>query len=204
MSYQQINLYQPIFRKQRRIFSTVTMLQAAALVFAGLLAIYGYSRAQVAALGTEVGRLQALEHQKTQELLALSRQFPPPVKSQRLAAEVARLAAEVRTRRAVLDLLSSRKFGNTAGFSAHLAGLARRDPPGVWLTGIDVAEGGTELTLAGSALRPALVPRLLARLATEPAYRGRAFDVFRLARPKGDPGWIDFTVRTAARREPAK
>ena len=36
--YQQINLYQPIFRKQRQIFSAVTMFQAIGVVAAALLA----------------------------------------------------------------------------------------------------------------------------------------------------------------------
>ena len=37
--YQQINLYQPIFRKQRQIFSAVTMLQALGVVAVALLGL---------------------------------------------------------------------------------------------------------------------------------------------------------------------
>ena len=36
---QQINLYQPIFRKQEKKFSTTAMLQAAGLVLAGIVLI---------------------------------------------------------------------------------------------------------------------------------------------------------------------
>lgn len=202
MTYQQINLYQPIFRKERKIFSSLTMLQVCVIVVVGLSAIYAYSRAQVASLAGEVGRLQTMEQRKAHHLEALGREFPPPVKSRRLEAEVRHLSGEVRTKRAVLTLLSSRRFGNTTGFSAHLAGLARRDPRGVWLTGIDIEQGGTRLELTGSALRPALVPRLLTRLAGEPAFHGRSFDVFRMSRPRGNPGWIDFTVRTVGKEPP--
>lgn len=199
MSFQQINLYQPIFRKERRVFSSAAMLQVCAIFVVALLAIYGYGRTRVTSLATEVGRLRAMEHQKTQELVRLGREFPPPVKSRRLEAEVKRLAQEVRTKRAVLALLSNRQFGNTTGFSAHLTALARRDPRGVWLTGIDFTQGGTDLELTGAALHPSLVPRLLARLTTEPAFHGRSFAVFRMSRPHDNPEWIDFTVRTAAR-----
>jgi hypothetical protein len=40
--YQQVNLYQPIFKRQRHIFSALTMLQSAAVVIVALLTIYGY------------------------------------------------------------------------------------------------------------------------------------------------------------------
>ena len=40
---QQVNLYQPMFRKQRRIFSAVAMFQSVVLVAIGLAAIYTYS-----------------------------------------------------------------------------------------------------------------------------------------------------------------
>lgn len=195
---QQINLYQPIFRKQRRVFSAHTMLQICGITVLGLAMIYGYGRFQVARMTQEVGRVQSMQQQKTERLVALNREFPPRVRSRRLEAEVAQLQAEAHTKRQVLALLSSRRFGNTSGFSAHLEGLARREPHGVWLTGIAVAQGGTNLELTGSTLEPALVPRFLGRLADEPAFHGRSFRIFRMSRPEKTPGWIDFTIQTDA------
>ncbi|HQU14553.1 MAG: hypothetical protein B7Z66_02810 [Chromatiales bacterium 21-64-14] len=195
---QQINLYQPIFRKQRKVFSSSAMLQVCGIMVLSLGIIYGYGRFQVARLTQEVGQVQTMQQQKTQRLVSLGREFPPRVRSRRLEAEVALLQTEARTKRRVLAVLSNHRFGNTSGFSAHLKGLARREPRGVWLTDIVVAQGGTRLDLAGSTLEPALVPRFLGRLAHEPAFHGRSFRVFRMSRADGSPGWINFTLQTDA------
>ena len=48
--YQQINLYQPIFRKQRQIFSATTLAQVLGVVAAALLLLYGYGLLQVRGL----------------------------------------------------------------------------------------------------------------------------------------------------------
>ena len=59
---------------------------------------------------------------------------------------------------------------------------------GVWLTGIQVAEGSGELSLAGRATRAELVPVYLERLRAEEALRGQTFsrlEVTRAAPPSG-------------------
>src|SRR5258706_453055 len=66
--YQQINLYQPIFRKQRQIFSATTLAQVLGVVAAALLLLYGYGLLQVRGLEAQVvqleGREQALTGQR--------------------------------------------------------------------------------------------------------------------------------------------
>jgi hypothetical protein len=59
--YQQINLYQPIFRKQRQIFAAATMLQAVGVVALALLGIYAYAYVQVGALEVAVVQLEGRE-----------------------------------------------------------------------------------------------------------------------------------------------
>ena len=42
--HQQINLYQPVFRRQHKVFSAVTLAQMVAVVLVLLLAILGHTR----------------------------------------------------------------------------------------------------------------------------------------------------------------
>ena len=73
--YQQINLYQPIFRKQRQIFSATTMLQALGLVVIALLAIYTYGLLQVGDLEVEVVQLEGRERALTTQLARIDPSF---------------------------------------------------------------------------------------------------------------------------------
>ena len=57
---QQINLYQPIFRRERKVFSAATIAQATLVVAAGLAAIYGYASWKMRGLNREVAMLEAL------------------------------------------------------------------------------------------------------------------------------------------------
>ncbi len=66
--YQQINLYQPIFRKQRQIFSATTLAQLLGIVAAALLLIYGYGLLQVRGLEGEVVQLEGREKALTTQL----------------------------------------------------------------------------------------------------------------------------------------
>ncbi len=42
--YQQINMYQPVFRRQRKIFSAATLLKIVAMAAVLLLALYAHAR----------------------------------------------------------------------------------------------------------------------------------------------------------------
>ena len=53
---QQVNLYQPIFRKERRKFSAMTMLQAMGIAVLGIGLLYGYTFWQVRQLRGEVAQ----------------------------------------------------------------------------------------------------------------------------------------------------
>ena len=74
---QQVNLYQPIFRKQRKVFSAVTIAQAAAVFIVGLLLIYGYGRWQLAALGADIDALELQRNAAMLHLQVLSAQARP-------------------------------------------------------------------------------------------------------------------------------
>src|SRR4051812_33188494 len=47
---QQINLYSPLFRKQKKLFTALAMVQALGIVVIALVGLYGYARVQVTEL----------------------------------------------------------------------------------------------------------------------------------------------------------
>jgi len=184
---QQINLYNPVFLKQEKHFSAVTIVQALALIVVGLAALYVYALVQTRAAERAEREQRAQVAALRDQLVKLGPKFSAEGRSKALESEVARLEGEVKARQSVLSVLSSGELGNTTGFSEFLAALGRQAVPGVWLTGLNIGESGNDLQVSGRALRPELVPAYLKALSNEPMMRGRRVTEMKLAAKTAAP-----------------
>ena len=193
---QQINLYQPVFRRQRKLFSAMTIAQAAGLFIAGLALIYAYGSWQVASLGDEIATLEAQRSVAMTQLQTLSAQARPSPRSQLVADQLREAERETLQKRRLLLAFQTRRLGNTRGFAAHLEALARQRIDGLWLTRVEVRDGG--VALEGETEAGELVPRYLARLGTETAFRGTEFSRFKLTRGDDARAPVEFDVATAS------
>lgn len=188
---QQINLLDRGFRRAPVALPAHLLLVVILLTAVGLLAYYYVERTALSALEGRVARLEA--HYSQQRA-----QRKPAPQSSALDRRIARLTEERRAKGQVLNLLVGGSAGNTGGFSTYLEGLARQAGSGVWLRHIAIRRGGSDLSLAGSALDPKLVPRYLKRLSGQPPYAGTAFRTFKMERRARTAAAVDFTVKTAA------
>ena len=131
-------------------------------------------------------------------------------------AKLAELEAQLQARQQVLDALESGAVGATAGFSQYMLALSRQGMTGVWLTAFDFAAGAAEITLAGRALSPDLVPKDLERLTQEAPFQGRRFASMVISQPAhaGDaaagakgvrpaPPYIEFEISSEATQRAA-
>lgn len=192
---QQINLYQPIFRQPRRVFTALAMLQTVLAVVCGLIAVYAYAEWQVSSLGQQVKQLALARSAAERRFAELQERLPRRVAEPALAERVATLTAELAETRRLAAALNQGAFGNTTGLSPFLAALARQHVAGTWLTHIEITEGGTQIGMAGRALTPELVPTYVQRLATEQAFDGKAFSRLTLDR-KADSAAVTFKLAT--------
>lgn len=193
---QQINLYGPSLMGTRtRVSANQILLAALAiLVLLSLFAIFqewrvGQYRAEADRLQAQVTELGRTVETRTAALAARS-------PGEALQRQLARLEREATGKRALLERLTGDSLGNTAGFSAHLAGLGRHPPDGLWLQRIHLAAGGRRLGLEGSVTRAELLPRYLNALSGEPAFAGTRFDSFSLHRPEDASGPMQFRLAT--------
>ena len=201
---QQINLYDPLFRRQKKYFSAHTMAQALGLLLALSLLLYGLAWYRVGVMERDAlasaARLKSAEAQ-----VALGeRNAPPREKSPLLAAEVTQAAAKVAVRERVLEVLSGGAIGNTRGYSDYFRAFARQDTEGVWLTELHIGNNANGISINGRALEPGMVPAYVQRLQSEPMLRGRYFDTMEMhAAPaqKDTRGFIEFSLGAA--RTPA-
>jgi len=179
--YQQINLYQPIFRKQRQIFSATTMLQALGLVVVTLLAIYTYGLLQVADLEVEVVQLEGRERALTTQLARIDPSFTAN-RREEVEEELRLLNATLLDQQRLIDVLRDEPLGNAEGFSPYLAALGRQRTPELWLTQFAINGGSGAIELAGRSTRPELVPEYMQRLGREAVLATQQFDRFEIER----------------------
>jgi hypothetical protein len=179
---QQINLYNPIFRKQKKIFSATTMLQGFLLIVL-VVAVFCYS----ISLHTSVLEISANEtgRQLRSELERLKLHGAgdtPAERSKALAERRKRLEASLASHAQALAAFDS-ESGRAEGYTEVLRAFARVSVEGVWLTRIQFAKGKGELSILGRATRPELLPAYLERLRSQEALRGREFGRLEVLRP---------------------
>jgi Tfp pilus assembly protein PilN len=180
---QQINLFNPIFRKAGFSFTSATAM------------LYGVGIAvAIAALGAayEDYRLRAVQTQAQ----AVDQAFKEATAaSDKLTAEMAvmqkpnaqfeaaltALDVQLKARQEVIDTLNSGAVGNTEGFSEYMRAFSRQGINGLWLTAFDIA--GSELALQGRTLSADLVANYLKQLNQEKALQGRRFAAMRISQP---------------------
>lgn len=193
---QQVNLFQPMFRQQKKIFSAATMLQIVLFFAVVLGAVYAYTLTRLEPFRNELARVEGEFEKLTRQIELHRARFPTREKSKLLEQEVERLSVEVAFQRRLKEALSSGSFGNAAGFSDHFEALARGHVEGSWLTRILLANGGANVSLSGKTVDPELVPVYIRRLAESPEFSKRAFNVLELARSQKEVNLVEFNIAT--------
>lgn len=192
---QQVNLYQPVFRKQQKVFSAATMVKIMVVLVIGFGAIYGFGRFQLAKLETQVTTLEQQRDNASAQLTRVSEQRQPARRSGLLEDQLRQARRELEQKQRAISALQQREGSNIAGFSEYFAGLGRQRLNGLWLTRIAIHAGG-EVRLHGNAELAQLVPRYLQRLGEEQAFQGTEFRSLLIQRTDA-PGYNAFKVSSS-------
>jgi hypothetical protein len=194
---QQINLFNPAFRKQRVYFAAVAMLQALGLISVGMALLYAYASYQVHQLSrqsAETASRFAAERGRLERYMA---EYLPQKSTQNLTEELHRLESQAAAQQSVIATLKSGAIANTAGYSEYLRAFARQAVPGLWLTGFDIEGDGAQISLSGGVLNPGLVPVYVQRLSHEKVMQGKTFAALQMQRPQAAAGRVaDYTEFT--------
>jgi hypothetical protein len=174
--HQQINLYQPIFREERKLFSFKTVALAMSLVAVSLVSMWALGENNVDKLETAVTQLK-LQRAAQEEMaraagVLLDAQGSPAA----IQVQVQALSSLLADRTNALNLLRGGAAGEPRGFAPRLQALARQHTDGVWLDELLLGGGPNGLVLRGRSLNPELVPKYLQLLTSEPELAGARFD----------------------------
>jgi hypothetical protein len=200
---QQINLYQPILRREAKKFSAATMLQAAGAVLAGIVLIYGYGWWQLSALHAQIRRADQDHQAALAQFERAAREIETRPADPHLEQEVRELERQLAASGYLAQLARDETLGARQGYAPYFVALARQHLDGLWLTKIVVAGAGRDVTLGGRTVKAELVPSYLQRLSREQSLAGTQFEVFELARPAAEkegrqsaPPYLEFLVRS--------
>lgn len=205
---QQINLFNPVFLKQKKVFSSVAMAQALGVLLVGALAMAAFGRQHVAALEKEAASLQVRLAQKEARRELVNTEFAPRSPSAEMSARIVDAEARLRALGTVSGVLGRGELGHPGGYSKYFSALARQDMEGVWLTGVSVAGGGADIGIRGRALQGTMVPGYIGRLTREPVMQGKAFASLQIAQGPGDAAdgkkaapFVEFRLESAMRED---
>lgn len=194
---QQINLFQPVFRREEKVFSARALVQV--LVIAVLLLVGGVTALQVqhAKLASTRGFLEGQQRSLENQLTLLEAQADPAALAA-LDDRITTLQTRVSDGEAELaqmrDLLIERK----TGFAQLLHALARHPQRGLWLTDIQQLNGALELK--GRTHDAMLVPQYLDALSTDASLKRWSLSTVLVERDAENAEQLIFTLRA----EPAE
>ena len=196
---QQINLFNPIFMKQRKYFSLLTMVQALGLIIAGSLVFYGYAVYQVNQLSRQLEENTKRYKAEQARLASSVAEFSPQQANQLLQDEVQRLEKQAAEQIEIIEALKSGAVGNTAGYSEYMRAFSRQVVQGLWLTGFKVTGDASQISLSGGVVNPELLPEYIQRLGRERIMQGKTFSSLKMEQTKvGEPAGTSQTPTPTA------
>lgn len=172
----QINLINPALRLKREWLTGKSLLHGIGVMVV-LLGLYGgVLRWQNQQLAEKANGISAELGQLQEELGRLNQELAQRKVSVETEAALRRAEAALQGRERVRDALESGALGSPEGFAEFLRAFARQAQDGLWMVGLQMAEGGRNITFEGRTLNPEQIPGYIRGLNSEPTLRGRSFE----------------------------
>jgi Tfp pilus assembly protein PilN len=196
---QQINLFNPIFLKQKKIFAASTMAQSLGLILLACAAIGLYANWQVTSREKQAAESTAQLSKLKARLESAAVQFAPHQLDASLASQLQKTEEDVNSLKRVQDALNGGGFGDTKGYSIYFRSFSRQIVDGLWLTGVNINGAGQQIDLKGRALRADLVPEYLKRLGRESEMKSKTFATLDMTVPQVEvPAGLDGKAKPPA------
>jgi hypothetical protein len=207
---QQVNLYEPIFREDHKLFSATTICLGLGIVAAGLIGITLFSWWRVQSLDRQLHAVRAQEAEQKKFMAQANAIVDQAGSHQTMEIHLQAMVADLTRRQQALRYLRGGDAGGSSGpvlanrgFVGRMTALAHQQLDGLWLTGATFVSGSDSFELTGAALSADLVPIYLSRLMNEPAIAGTKLQSIEIRQPKKPLGSeIEFTVSSSTSRAP--
>lgn len=178
------------------------MLAGLALLVLVCLLHAGWQGWRLQALDARVAQAESRAQAQESRLTEAKASFVEPQLDPELPLRLADQEAQNRELQRVLTYLDLLSRQQRLGFVAPLAALAEQHPPsGLWLNGIALREGGSEMRLQGLSQNQELLPQYLQRLGQSEVFKGREFARFDVRRGADELLHFDLSSRAQDQEE---
>lgn len=181
---QQINLYQPIFRREHKTLSAVQVAATLGVVAVALTVFSLYTARSSDRLAAEVAQLTEQQQNQQAQLAKVGEALSRHARRADVEARVKALTATLNERTAALQVLQSGGAGQTSGFASRLEALARQHVNGLWIDGLAMSGTHSTMSITGGSVDADIVPIYLRSLSGEAVLSGTRFDDFVIERPE--------------------
>lgn len=193
---QQINLFNPVFLKQKKLFSLVTMLQGLGLIMLGSAIFYGYAVYQVKMLTKQSEETDKRYASEQEKLKRYKEGFSPQQVNEALEEELKMAEAKLSAQNEIVETLRSGVIGNTTGYSEYMRAFARQAEHGLWLTRFNIVGDAAQMSMSGAVLSPELVPAYIRRLGQEKVMSGKSVAALQMQRNGEGGRYVEFTLQS--------
>lgn len=190
---QQINLFNPVFLHQRKLFSLVAILQALGLIVLGSGLFYSYAVYQ---LGSLTDQLHETNKRLDAEQARLSRYTSKPAAQNPVEEELRVTEARLAAQHELIETLKSGAIGNTSGYSEYMRAFARQTVNGLWLTRFNITGDATQMSISGNVLSPELLAAYVRKLNQEQVMREKPFASLQMQRGGNEGRYVEFTLQS--------
>jgi hypothetical protein len=191
--HQQINLFQPVFRKQEKVFSAITLAQVTGAVLVLLIVILGHARWTLASMESSAETLQQRHDHIRSQIGSLEEAYRTP-DTEALDAEIEKLLADIAQRKFLLVQFDQLIVQHQTGFANQFRVLAEQHVPGLWLEGVTV-NGTGDIEIRGITLNPKLVPVYIQHLEKRQDLSESSFETLSMNRINPDKPHVQFVLR---------
>jgi hypothetical protein len=207
---QQVNLYEPIFREDHKLFSATAICVGLGIVAVGLMAITLFSLWRVHGLDRQLRAVHAQQAEQKKFMAQANAIVDQAGSHETMEIHLQAMVADLARRQQALRYLRGGDAVGAGGpvlvnrgFVGLMTALARQQLDGLWLTGATFVSGSGSFELTGGAISADLVPIYLARLMNEPAISGTKLQSIEIRQPKKPIGsQIEFTVSSSTTTPP--
>jgi hypothetical protein len=192
--HQRVNLFQPIFRKERKLFSFTVCVQMVVMFTLTLIFLYFFGWRNVNTIESDLAVVKKQNDTHLAQLASVTQKIKSLGDSANTADQINQLRDELEAERYMLQVLGNDYSQHRLGFSSYLEGFARRSIQGMWISAFEMKNGGRSVQITGGTLSPEIIPDFLSGLTKEASLQGTSFEVLTMDRKTPNGNWIEFAL----------